>query len=591
MMKIIHYHEVVFTMFFYPMNWVPNELIFISFYFILFHCISWACHLLGKFSNRYWYTDIYIHTYIYTCEWIYLLYPNTNDCQPSHVQVRVVYRRLTRHRSSGPSLAIAGWRRWRPAENMGVVSTKTWEYYLGYNQPIWFKDLFEYLLGFAAWTAIFRNLGLRIRPLSSDNLLSQVLDHHWIWSVAPCEPSAGQNLSTSETQISGLSFQWAIPFWAKISRVPTCFFSIAACWSPTHQIALEKITQWSAGFGHAVLLLSDGERIEIHNATSQLRRMEWHTPMFDHIVWTCPCRPCNMDIPPRQGEVLVARVGLFSLGCWHRSCSCLACVCATLHLGSPAWLLVLCRSRHMFAHLSCLFLGLPCFPPFLFGVDYWRVPGTMFGVLPCGLGEGTDLVSACVHVRCSFGKFHTCTQISAGSIHTVPLRSDGSAVAIGENRYGQCNILPPEPGICYVGNLTMCQRLSPTTRVSERGWCCRADMLVFGWVRTMSLDCTRCRIGLGKPHFWIARELNAKLPNLQLVLPDGQLLAKICQANPEASVASDPFDPVMVMLGQLLKNRSVIPICFPLFSSWGMNERILEQHIFLDHVFRSFCEI
>ena len=72
---------------------------------------------------------------------------------------------------------------------------------------------------------------------------------------------------------------------------------------------MEKITQWSAGFGHAVLLLSDGERIEIHNATSQLWRMEWHTPMFDHIVWTCPCRPCNMDIPPRPGEVLVARFG------------------------------------------------------------------------------------------------------------------------------------------------------------------------------------------------------------------------------------------------------------------------------------------
>ena len=30
---------------------------------------------------------------------------------------------------------------------------------------------------------------------------------------------------------------------------------------------------------------------------------------FDHIVWTRPCRPCNMDIPPRPGEVLVARFG------------------------------------------------------------------------------------------------------------------------------------------------------------------------------------------------------------------------------------------------------------------------------------------
>ena len=106
----------------------------------------------------------------------------------------------------------------------------------------------------------------------------------------------------------------------------------------------------------------------------------------------------------------------------------------------------------------------------------------------------------------------------------------------------------------------------------------------------------RCRLTVhGVELAWeshiFAREMNAKLPNLQLVLPDGQLLAKICQANPEASVASDPFDPVMVMLGQLLKNRSVIPICFPLFSSWGMNERIFEQQFFLAHVFRSFCEI
>ena len=30
---------------------------------------------------------------------------------------------------------------------------------------------------------------------------------------------------------------------------------------------------------------------------------------FDHIVWTCHCRPCNMDIPSRPGEVLVARFG------------------------------------------------------------------------------------------------------------------------------------------------------------------------------------------------------------------------------------------------------------------------------------------
>jgi hypothetical protein len=71
----------------YPLPWsgvhdvfLSNELgsQWIDIYFILFHFISlnisWACHLLGKFSNRYWYTDIYIytHTHIYIHMWMNL---------------------------------------------------------------------------------------------------------------------------------------------------------------------------------------------------------------------------------------------------------------------------------------------------------------------------------------------------------------------------------------------------------------------------------------------------------------------------------------------------------------------------------------
>ena len=46
------------------------------------------------------------------------------------------------------------------------------------------------------------------------------------------------------------------------------------------------------------------------------------------------------------------------------------------------------------------------------------------------------------------------TKISAGATHTVLLRSDGNAVGIGNDSLGQCNISSPEPGICYMGDMT-----------------------------------------------------------------------------------------------------------------------------------------
>jgi hypothetical protein len=40
-------------------------------------------------------------------------------------------------------------------------------------------------------------------------------------------------------------------------------------------------------------------------------------------------------------------------------------------------------------------------------------------------------------------------QISAGTSHTVLIRSDGCAVAVGSNRYGQCNIPPLDERMAY----------------------------------------------------------------------------------------------------------------------------------------------
>jgi len=128
------------------------------------------------------------------------------------------------------------------------------------------------------------------------------------------------------------------------------------------------------------------------------------------------------------------------------------------------------------------------------------------------------------------------TQISAGSVHTVLLRSDGYAVAIGSEKYGQCKIPPPQPRMCYIGDTTCGRDLA-------------LQLEFVGVDDAVALICStlvgeeRYRlIARGVDSAWethkrIACELNVNLSNLQLVLPDGQLLAKICRTHPGTSVA------------------------------------------------------
>ena len=47
----------------------------------------------------------------------------------------------------------------------------------------------------------------------------------------------------------------------------------------------------------------------------------------------------------------------------------------------------------------------------------------------------------------------TYTFASAGRDHIVLLRSDGTAVAIGDNRHGQCNLPALAPGLSFVPGL------------------------------------------------------------------------------------------------------------------------------------------
>ena len=130
----------------------------------------------------------------------------------------------------------------------------------------------------------------------------------------------------------------------------------------------------------------------------------------------------------------------------------------------------------------------------------------------------------------------TYTQVAAGAYHTVLLRSDGCAVAIGDINFEKCNIVSPEPGIRYISDRTHGRdlalqlelvgeddaiTLTCSTLVGEERFRLTAQGIDSAW----------------ETHKRIARDLNVNLANLHLMLPDGQLLARICRANPGAAVA------------------------------------------------------
>eukprot|EP00435_Cladocopium_sp_Y103_P042960 s1897_g12.t1 len=130
----------------------------------------------------------------------------------------------------------------------------------------------------------------------------------------------------------------------------------------------------------------------------------------------------------------------------------------------------------------------------------------------------------------------TYTQISAGGFHTVLLRSDGCTVAFGHNVFGECNISLPEPGICYSGDMTSGRDLALQLEIV-------GEDDAFWLILSTLVGEERCRLtARGADSAWethkrIASELKMNLGNLHLVLPDGQLLARVCCANPGASVA------------------------------------------------------
>ena len=133
----------------------------------------------------------------------------------------------------------------------------------------------------------------------------------------------------------------------------------------------------------------------------------------------------------------------------------------------------------------------------------------------------------------------TYTQVSAGQFYTVLLRSDGDAVTCGRNDSGQCDIPTLDPGTWYAADVSVGRNL-----VLQLDFPGQVDaMLTFSGLtgdEILRLNASPSDPAW-KTHKRIAHELEVPLQSLRVVLPDGQLLASACRANPGASLA-DVFE-------------------------------------------------
>ncbi|CAL1141716.1 unnamed protein product, partial [Cladocopium goreaui] len=145
-----------------------------------------------------------------------------------------------------------------------------------------------------------------------------------------------------------------------------------------------------------------------------------------------------------------------------------------------------------------------------------------------------DLTGRCVSpVSC---EEEAALQASAGDHHTVLLRSDGRAVACGLNGDGQCDIPTLDPGTWYAADVSVGRNL-----VLQLDCSCQADAMLLTFSGLTGEEVMHLNASPSDPA-WntqkrIARELKVPLQSLRVVLPDGQLLASACRANPGASLA------------------------------------------------------
>ncbi len=308
-------------------------------------------------------------------------------------------------------------------------------------------------------------------------------------------------------------------------------------------------TQVSAGGCHTVLLRSDGEAVACGSGDGIV------VAAASHAMGEC-------SIPPLTEGLLYTQV---SAGMNH-----------TVLLRSDGKA-VACRSSSEDGRCKI--------PPLDQGISYTQVSAggrhTVFlrsdgSAVACGSNDEGQ----CNIPLLDEGLFYT--QVSAGRQHTVLLRSDGQAVAFGCQVFGRCSIPPLDEGISYIqvsagschtvllrsdGRVVACGsnedgQCSIPSLDANRHYVCDSLMLQrdhvvqldFAYKDTaVILTCTRLD-GHEIRHFkvqandqsasvWrrVAREMGVELSTMpqsvKMVLPDGQLFASICRAEPFAQLS------------------------------------------------------
>ena len=125
---------------------------------------------------------------------------------------------------------------------------------------------------------------------------------------------------------------------------------------------------------------------------------------------------------------------------------------------------------------------------------------------------------------------------AAGHSHTVLLRSDGRAVAVGDDRRGQCRIPELEAGARYVTDRRAGEGLIVHLSVSSAGpgsLTLTCEGLAGAELAQLVVQRTDRAAAV---HRALAARLQVRQHNLRAALPDGRLLGDCAPAAPIAEI-------------------------------------------------------